>query len=70
VWTDQLTAWLQDDLTTSAWVWRHIVLFMRKHKYYFLHPALARPAELAAYRTIGRDNMTPRQHRCTAAQGP
>ena len=52
VWTDQLTAWLQDDLTTSAWVWRHIVLFMRKHKYYLLHPALARPAELAAYRTI------------------
>jgi hypothetical protein len=50
-WTSQLMAWLHEDLTTSAWIWRRIVLFMRAHKHYLLHPALARPAELAACRT-------------------
>ena len=58
MWTDQLMAWLQEDMMTSAWVWRRIVLFMRKHKYYLLHPALAHPAELGHIAQFGRDNVT------------
>lgn len=50
-WTDQLIAWLQEDLTTSAWIWHRLVSFMRPYKSYHLHPALARPAELAAWRS-------------------
>ena len=50
-WTDQLIIWLQEDLNTSAWIWHRLVSFMRPHKSYLLHPALARPAELAAWRS-------------------
>jgi hypothetical protein len=47
-WTGQLMVWLQEDLTTSAWIWHRLASFMRTRKSYLLHPALARPAELAA----------------------
>ncbi|MDR6412784.1 UNVERIFIED_ORG: hypothetical protein ABIC62_006118 [Burkholderia sp. 1595] len=50
-WTDQLMVWLQEDLTTSAWIWHRLASFMRPHRSYLLHPALARPAELAAWRS-------------------
>ncbi|QDQ82188.1 hypothetical protein [Paraburkholderia megapolitana] len=50
-WTDQLIIWLQQDLTTSAWIWRRLESFMRPYRSYLLHPALARPADLAAWRS-------------------
>jgi hypothetical protein len=70
-WTDQLIIWLQEDLKTSAWIWHRLASFMRPHKSYLLHPALARPAELAAWRSTQqyRHNIAAKPPRNLAIEG-
>jgi hypothetical protein len=70
-WTDQLIIWLQEDLKTSAWIWHRLVSFMRPHKSYLLHPALARPAELAAWRSTQqyRHNIAAKPPQNLAIEG-
>jgi len=70
-WTDQLIIWLQEDLKTSAWIWHRLASFMRPHKSYLLHPALARPAELAAWRSTQqyRHNIAAKPPQNLAIEG-
>ena len=46
----QVAESLRDDLDASWNTWHQITAFMNAHGTYFLHPALAQPADFAARR--------------------
>lgn len=46
-WFDRVAHWLRSDLVASWEAWHRLAEFMRPHNAYFLHPALAKPADFA-----------------------
>jgi hypothetical protein len=46
-WLDCVAEWLRADLVASWQAWHDIAVFMQAHGTYFLHPALAKPADFA-----------------------
>ncbi|MBK5124366.1 hypothetical protein IQ288_31505 [Burkholderia sp. R-69980] len=58
-------------ISVSAWIWHRLVSFMRPHKSYLLHPALARSAELAAWRSTQqyRHNIAAKPPQNLAIEG-
>ena len=49
-WLDCVAEWLRTDLLASWQAWHDIAVFMQAHGTYFLHSALAKPADFARMR--------------------